>query len=249
MPKHHTPARLQDRYSVRCAPHVIGVLLDALAAGGAMLEVELNGVDDNPIVDLEGEVVHHGGNFYGGHVCFAMDAIKGAVASLAELLDRQLALLCSPETSDGLAENLVMGSGPERLVHHGFEAMQISASALAAEALKLTMPAASFNRSTESHNQDKVSMGTIAARDCLRVLELSERVAAILLLAASQAVDLRGPLDCAPQSVAIRDALRSRIPALDADRRQDGDIDQTIRMFRAGQLPTARPADMRRPGV
>ncbi len=104
------PARLQDRYSVRCAPHVIGVLLDALTMVRSILETELNGVDDNPVFDPESGAVLHGGNFYGGHVCFAMDSLKGAVASVADLLDRQLPLLCSPETSDGLPENLVPGS-------------------------------------------------------------------------------------------------------------------------------------------
>ncbi len=231
------PARLQDRYSVRCAPQVIGVLLDELASARETLETEINGVDDNPLIDLEHRTVLHGGNFYGGHVCAAMDSLKSAVASTADLMDRQLVLLCSPETSDGLPENLVSGRGPERFSHHGFKAMQITASALAAEALKLTMPAAAFSRSTESHNQDKVSMGTIAARDCLRILTLSESIGAILLLAASQAIDLRGADSCSPQSRAVRDAVRSEIPALLGDRRQDLDIEQVVRLYRAGVLP------------
>jgi len=239
------PARLQDRYSVRCAPHVIGVLLDSLAAAREILETEINGVDDNPLVDLERRTVLHGGNFYGGHVCAAMDSLKSAVASVADLLDRQLVLLCSPETSDGLPEDLVPGSDPERFVHHGFKAMQISASALTAEALKLTIPAAAFSRSTESHNQDKVSMGTIAARDCLRILDLSETVAVILLLAASQAVDLRGPDVCCPRSVALRDAVRTEVPMLRTDRRQDRDIEQIVRLHHAGLLPCPPPVDVR----
>jgi len=231
------PARLQDRYSIRCAPHVIGVLLDELASTRETLETEINGVDDNPLIDLENRTVLHGGNFYGGHVCAAMDSLKSAVASVADLMDRQLALLCSPETSDGLPENLVSVRGPERFSHHGFKAMQISASALAAEALKLTMPAAAFSRSTESHNQDKVSMGTIAARDCLRILELSESIGAILLLSASQAINLRGADSCSPQSRAVRDTVRSEIPTLLADRRQDLDIQRVIRLYRAGVIP------------
>ena len=95
-------------------------------------------------------------------------------------------------TSHGLPANLVAREGDAHVVHHGFKAMQITASALTAEALKLTMPASVFSRSTESHNQDKVSMGSIAARDCQRVLELTETVAIVELLALCQAVDLRG---------------------------------------------------------
>jgi histidine ammonia-lyase len=238
-----TPARLQDRYSVRCAPHVIGVLLDTLTTTRETLEIELNSVDDNPIVDFKNKTVLHGGNFHGAHVCAVMDSLKAAVASVADLLDRQLALLCSPETNGGLPENLVRKTGPEALVHHGFKAMQISASALAAEALKLTIPAAAFSRSTESHNQDKVSMGTIAARDCLRILELTESVAAIGLLATAQAVDVRGPAACSPHSVAMRNAVRERVPTLEDDRRQDIDIEQVLRLLREGLLPFPAPSD------
>jgi histidine ammonia-lyase len=226
------PARLQERYSIRCAPHVIGVLLDALAFTRGLLEIEVNGVNDNPIIDPDTGVVLHGGNFYGGHVAFAMDGLKAAVASVADMLDRQLVLLCSPDTSDGLPENLIDGAA-----HHGFKAMQISASALTAEALKLTMPAASFSRSTESHNQDKVSMGTIAARDCLRVLELGETVAAIGVLAACQAMDLRSDRVDSPRARAVHRAVRAVVPPVVADRRQDHDIAHVLDLYRSGKIP------------
>jgi histidine ammonia-lyase len=224
------PARLQDRYSLRCAPHVIGVLLDALDFAREWLEIELNGVNDNPIVDPESGEVHHGGNFYGGHVAFAMDGLKAAVASVADLLDRQLQLLCAPETSGGLPANLIRG-----VAHHGFKAMSIGASALAAEALKLTVPAASFSRSTESHNQDKVSMGTLAARDGLRAVELTETVAAIGLLAACQAAELRGAPP--PRLAALLAALRAEVPAVAADRRQDLDVARVLSLHRGRRLP------------
>jgi histidine ammonia-lyase len=231
------PARLQDRYSLRCAPHVIGVLVEAAAAAQRTLEIEANGVDDNPLIDAEAGEVLHGGNFYGGHVGFVMDGLKTAVASVADLLDRQLCLLCMPETSGGLPANLVAGSGAEAFTHHGFKAMQIATSALAAEALKLTMPATAFSRSTESHNQDKVSMGTIAARDCREVLDLTETVAAIALLACCQAVDLRGDEVASRRAHALRDALRKSVPMLVEDRRQDLDIEAVLGLYRGGELP------------
>jgi len=230
----YTPARLQDRYSLRCAPHVIGVLVDALDETRRILEVEINGVDDNPLVDPDTGDVLHGGNFYGGHVAFAMDSLKAAVASVADLLDRQLTLLCVPETSDGLPANLV---DAENVSHHGFKAMQISASALTAEALKLTMPAAAFSRSTESHNQDKVSMGTIAARDCRRIVELSETVASIVLLASCQALDLRDGGSGLRRPLALRDTVRKSVPRLTRDRRQDLDIERVLAALREDALP------------
>jgi histidine ammonia-lyase len=230
-------ARLQDRYSIRCAPHVIGVLVDALEFARGVLEIELNGVNDNPLVDPDSGEVLHGGNFYGGHVAFVLDALKAALASVADLLDRQLTLVCLPETSGGLPANLVAATGPDAITHHGFKAMQITASALAAEAQKLTMPAAAFSRSTESHNQDKVSMGAIAAREALRAAELTETIAAIHLLALCQAVDLRGAEPRALRSRALHAAVRKAVPKLVADRRQDHDVERVLALLRAGELP------------
>ena len=233
------PARLQDVYSLRCAPHVIGVLLDALAFARQAVEIELNGVNDNPIVDPDTGAVHHGGNFYGGHIAFAMDGLKAAAAGVADLLDRQMQLLCAPGSNGGLPENLTAGGSGA----HGFKAMSISTSALAAEALKLSMPAASFSRSTESHNQDKVSMGTIAARDARRVLELGETVAAMLLLADCQAHDLRGTTPAASASSALRERVRRHVATLDADRRQDLDIEAVLALHRTGALGLDAVAD------
>jgi histidine ammonia-lyase len=183
--------RLQDRYSIRCAPHVIGVLADALPWMRQSIENELNSANDNPIIDAVGERILHGGHFYGGHIAFAMDSMKNAVANLADLLDRQMALLVDSRYSNGLPANLSDVQGPRAAINHGLKALQIGVSAWTAEALKLTMPASVFSRSTECHNQDKVSMGTIAARDCLRVLELTEQVAAGLLITVRQGAWLR----------------------------------------------------------
>lgn len=235
-------ARVQDRYSLRCAPHVIGVLLDALPPMRRTLEIEVNGANDNPLIDPETGEVLHGGNFYGGHVAHAMDSLKLAVASVADLLDRQLALACSPETSHGLPANLVAVEGPERAAHHGFKAMQIAASALTAEALKLTMPASAFSRSTECHNQDKVSMGTIAARDAMRVGELAERVLAIVLLAACQALELRGG-EARPGNAALLRAVRGVAPRNAGDRRQDLDIEAVVAALRSGALSLGTPEE------
>lgn len=231
------PSRLQDRYSIRCAPHVIGVLLDALPWIRTTLEIEVNGASDNPLVDPDTGEIFHGGNFYGGHVCFAMDALKNAVANIGDLLDRQLVLLCQPAMSNGLPTDLVSLPEPASTAHHGFKAMQITASALAAEALKLTMPASVFSRSTENHNQDKVSMGTIAAGDCMKILDLVEMIAAVHLLALAQAVDLRDGQHCGSRTLALKDAIRAVADMNTADRRQDLDIDAVTALIRRRALP------------
>lgn len=184
-------SRLQDRYSIRCAPHVIGVVQDSLPWMRQMIEIELNSANDNPIIDGEGEHVLHGGHFYGGHIALVMDTLKNCIANLADLLDRQVALLMDTKFNHGLPSNLSAASKERRMLNHGFKAVQIGTSAWTAEALKGTMPASVFSRSTECHNQDKVSMGTIAARDCLRVIELTEQVAAAALMCSTQGLELR----------------------------------------------------------
>ena len=184
------PERIQDPYSIRCAPHVIGVFYDAEEMFRRIIETEMNSANDNPIVDPESRSIFHGGHFYGGHICFVMDSMKNTVGNLADLLDRQLAVMVDYKFNRGLPLNL-SGSSNDYSYNHGYKAVQIGASAWTAEALKNTMPMSVFSRSTECHNQDKVSMGTIAARDCIRILELSEQVAAACLLAAAQAVRLR----------------------------------------------------------
>ncbi|MBS0307366.1 MAG: aromatic amino acid lyase [Proteobacteria bacterium] len=223
--------RLQDRYSIRCAPHVIGVLGDALPWLRQFIENELNSANDNPIIDAEGEHILHGGHFYGGHIAFAMDSMKNAVANLADLLDRQMALMVDSRYNHGLPANLSGMEGPRATINHGLKALQISASAWTAEALKLTMPASVFSRSTECHNQDKVSMGTIAARDCLRVLELTEQVVAALLITVRQGVWLR--CKCNP-SAALTPALQEMMQALEADIRpveEDRRLEPDLRLL------------------
>ncbi|MDK6075942.1 HAL/PAL/TAL family ammonia-lyase [Massilia varians] len=223
--------RLQDRYSIRCAPHVIGVLADALPFFRATIENELNSANDNPIIDPEGERVLHGGHFYGGHIAFAMDGMKNAVANLADLMDRQLALLVDTRYNAGLPANLSGMQGERAAISHGLKALQISVSAWTAEALKLTMPASVFSRSTECHNQDKVSMGTIAARDCLRVLELTEQVAAALLIAVGQGIWLRtrgGEAHVVPRALA---AMAEGVGCVSAPMIEDRRLDQELQLL------------------
>jgi histidine ammonia-lyase len=178
--------RLQDRYSLRCAPHVIGVLEDAMPWLRQQIENELNSANDNPI-DRPDE-----------RACAARRAFlrrpHRAGHGHAEERGRQRGRPAGPPAGAAGRRPLQRTAcrptcrrppGQRAAINHGLKALQISVSAWTAEALKQTMPASVFSRSTECHNQDKVSMGTIAARDALRVLELTEQVVAALLIAAS----------------------------------------------------------------
>lgn len=227
--------RLQDRYSLRCAPHVLGVLADSLPWLRTFIETELNSANDNPVIDAEQERVLHGGHFYGGHIAFAMDSLKNLIANVADLLDRQLALLVDTRYNHGLPSNLSGAPSEVAMINHGFKAVQIAVSAWTAEALKNTMPASVFSRSTECHNQDKVSMGTIAARDARRNLELTEQVAAAVLLAARQGVWLRqqqGQVEMGEALEGMLLALASDYPPLTHDRALEAELRQCVGQIR-----------------
>lgn len=178
-----------------------------------------------------------GGNFSGGHVALAMDALKTAVASVADLLDRQMELVVDEKFSNGLTPNLVPprdDSDPLRGLDHGFKGMQLACSSLTADALSRCMPLSAFSRSTECHNQDKVSMGSTAARTARDVVALTEKVAAIHLLALCQARTCGVPNGWGRLGSCIAGSAptcrRSTRPAM------GGDIAIVIDLLHAGQL-------------
>jgi phenylalanine ammonia-lyase len=230
---------VQDRYSIRCAPHVTGVLRDVLSWVDDWLQTEINSSDDNPLFNVDAHRVESGGNFYGGHIGQAMDSLKVALANLCDLMDRQLELVVDEKFNAGLTPNLIPRfepTHPEVGVHHGFKGMQLCCSAMAAEALKLCNPATIHSRSTEAHNQDKVSMGSIAARDARTIVELAQNIAAIHLIACCQALELRGVEKCSPRTAEAFRMVRERVAFLDGDRFMDEDIATCVELIQSGTL-------------
>jgi len=136
-----SPEALQDPYSIRCTPQITGVLDDALQWISDWVTTEANSSNDNPIFDFETGRPLMSGNFYGGHMAFAMDALKMALASIADMSDRQVHAARHPQMNRGLPADLAGVRGDQAVFHHGFKAMSLSTSALAADALKNTMPA------------------------------------------------------------------------------------------------------------
>jgi histidine ammonia-lyase/phenylalanine ammonia-lyase len=240
------PVKIQDTYSLRCAPQCIGALYDTLDWARQWISTEINSANDNPLYDLEHRQVHSGGNFSGFHVGLAMDTLKTAVASVADLLDRQFALMVDEKYSNGLTPNLIAplpDDHPEKGIYHGFKVMQLALSALAAEALNKCMPMTVFSRSTECHNQDKVSMGSIAARQARDVIEITERCCAIHLLGACQAADLRGPNKLG-RTRAVYERIRAVSPFVERDRELEEDIYAVAEMVHSGVLLDAvRPEE------
>jgi histidine ammonia-lyase len=230
--------QIQDKYSLRCAPQFTGVLWDTLAWVEQWLSVEINSTNDNPLFDVASGAVLSGGNFSGGHVGLAMDTLKTAVASVADLMDRQLELVVDEKFNHGLTPNLIADfppGHPEEGLNHGFKGMQIACSSLTAEALSRCMPLTVFSRSTECHNQDKVSMGATAARQARDVVALTEKVAVIHLLALCQAADLRGA-DKLGRTRAVYDRVRAEVPFVDTDREMADDIARVLDLLHEGSL-------------
>ena len=235
-------AKIQDKYSIRCAPQCIGALYDAIGWIRRILDVELNSSNDNPLYDLDAGVVRSGGGFSGFHVGLAMDTLKTAVASVADLLDRQFELLNDEKYNMGLGmccTNPLPETHPEAGTHHGFKGMQLAISAVTAEALNACTPMTVFSRSTACHNQDKVSMGAVAARQAREVVRLTQQVAAMHLLILCQAADLRGADQLGEGTRRIYDAVRSVSAFVERDRELRGDIEAVVGLIRSGRLGEA----------
>lgn len=212
---------IQDNYSMRCAPQVLGVIRDNLTISKNWVETEINSVNDNPLIDGENEKIYTSGNFYGGYVAHAMDTLKICAANLADLLDKEFALLVDHKFNRGLGENLKLA--PESY-YHGFKAMQITLSSLSADVIKNTTAASIHSRPTESLNQDKVSMGTTAANDFAKMMPELHNMLAIAFLGMAQAVDIRGVEKVSPHLKGIYDEIRVIVKPLVEDRRMDIDI-------------------------
>ncbi|NLC28190.1 MAG: aromatic amino acid lyase [Campylobacteraceae bacterium] len=212
---------IQDNYSLRCAPQILGVVRDNLELSKKWVEQEINSVNDDPLIDGTNEVIYASGNFYGGYVAHAMDTLKICVANVADLLDKEFALLVDDKFNRGLGENLKL-----RKEHyfHGFKAMQITLSSLSADIIKNTTAASTHSRPTESLKQDKVSMGTTAALDFQKMMEPLSLMLSIAFIGLAQAVDIIGKTKASPTLQKHYDIIRSCVKPLMEDRRMDGDI-------------------------
>jgi histidine ammonia-lyase len=221
---------IQDPYSIRCAPQVIGAARDALGWCRNLLQRELNSVNDNPIVDPETGEVIFAGNFYGGHVALAMDLLKNAAASVADLLDRQFALLVDSRFNGGLPETLIAYKGC------GVKGLQITCSALAVRAAQRAAPDTVLSRPTEVNNQDKVSLGLHAALNAAEIATLLQQVLACELTALSNAAVLRDENLVSPGGKQLLARIRSLSPVLTSDRRLDQDLQQLTQAIDRGEI-------------
>ena len=215
--------KIQDRYSIRCAPQITGVYRDTLRFARDLITEELNSANDNPLVDIEAGRLYNTGNFYGGHICAACDYMRTALANIADLSDKQAEVIIDGKFN-GLTENLIPFTPADHTragLRLGFKAAQITISAIRGEVATYCFPVSLTSAPTEALNQDKVSMGTISARKWAEQIELVFLQFATHLLAAMQAVDLAGYEDFAPFTKNVHDEVRKMSAFVEDDRELD----------------------------
>ena len=216
---HRACDRVQDPYSIRCQPQVIGACLDVLRHVCAVLEIEANAVTDNPLVFVDSRAVLSGGNFHAEPVALAADYLALAIAEIGALSERRIALLIDSHLS-GLPPFLVRQSG----LNSGFMMTQVTAAALASENKSHAHPASVDSLPTSANQEDHVSMATYAARRLHTMLDNVMDIVAIELLAAAQGIEFHHPQTSSPAIEAVIGALREISPAYEDDRSLSSDI-------------------------
>ena len=228
---HRTCARVQDPYSLRCQPQVMGACLDLMTQQAATLTTEANAVTDNPLVFAEANEVLSGGNFHAEPVAFAADVLALACAEIGSITERRVALLVDPKMS-GLPPFLAPDSG----VNSGFMMAQVTAAALVAENRMLCHPASVDSIPTSANQEDHVSMATHGARRVLTMTANALNVVAIELLAACQGIDLRAPLKTSAALLRAHGALRLSVPFAPDDRLLALDIAEAALVLRRSDV-------------
>ena len=221
--------RVQDPYSLRCQPQVMGAVLDHLDFAAGVLEREANAVSDNPLVFPEEDEILSGGNFHAEPVAMAADVIAIALAEIGSLSERRIALLTDAKMS-GLPAFLV----PEPGLNSGFMIPQVTAAALVSENKGLAHPASVDSLPTSANQEDHVSMATYAARRLTDMSRNAAVVVAIELMAAAQGVDLRKPLETSPKLREAMGAIRARAAFLDEDRYIAPEIEAVTQLVLSG---------------
>jgi tyrosine ammonia-lyase len=227
---------VQDPYSVRCAPQILGAFQEALWHVEAVVTRELNASTDNPLVFPQMPAVIHCGNFYGQQIAMVCDYLRIGLAKLALLADRQLDRLVNWRYSLGLPP-LLAGGDPG--LNSGFAGCQLLATSLAAECRLLSAPASVQTIPTNANNQDVVSMGCIAARMTRDLVRKLWKVVAIQALALAQAADVRGPASLGSQYRSLHAAIRRVSPRLTADRPLFEEIAAVTGLLQSAELQSA----------
>ena len=205
--------RVQDAYSIRCAPQVHGATLDALHFIKEKIEIEMNAVTDNPIIFSEDGIAISAGNFHGQPLALVFDYMGIAISELANISERRLERMVNPALSNGLPPFLVKNPG----INSGFMIVQYSAASLVSENKVLAHPSSVDSIPSSANQEDHVSMGTIGARKANEILKNTRKVIAMEILTACQAIDLRDNGKLGKYTRRAYNKIREYIPFLNND--------------------------------
>ncbi len=223
--------RVQDSYSIRCIPQIHGASKDAVNYVCSRVEIELNSVNDNPLIFTDDGDHLEGGNFHGQPMALAMDFMSIALAELANVAERRVERLTNGSLSD-LPRFLTKEGG----LNSGFMIAQYTAASLVSENKVLAHPASVDSIPTSANQEDHNSMGSIAARKCFQVLKNVQKVISIELLTAAQGIEFLRPLKCGKGTRAAIKEIRKHIPALGKDRIMHIDINKISELVETGSL-------------
>jgi histidine ammonia-lyase len=232
--------KVQDAYSLRCAPQVHGATRDLLDYVDYTVSVELNAATDNPLVLVEDDLLVSNGNFHGQPLAFALDALAMGVAELANISERRVERLVNPSLSGGLPPFLTVEGG----LNSGFMIPQYVAASLVSENKVLAHPASVDSIPTSAGQEDHVSMGSVAGAKAWQVLANVEWALAIELLAGAQGVEFLAPLEPGHGVGAAHRFVRSLSPRVTEDRQLGGDIETVAGSIRDGSLVAAVEAEL-----
>jgi histidine ammonia-lyase len=240
-PSHADCGRVQDPYSLRCAPQVLGAARDALTYCEGVFAAELGAVTDNPLIfPAEGDVLT-GGNFHGQPLALALDFLAIALAQVASFAERRTYYLVGPHDWDTRPDAIPLFMTPEPGVSSGYMIAQYAAAALVNEIKVLAHPASIDSIPTSAGMEDFVSMGATAAIKLQQALDLAYSVVAIELLCAAQGLDFRLPLKPGRGALAAHEAVRGIVSRLDEDRPPAPDIEALAAAVRDGLLEGLAP--------
>jgi histidine ammonia-lyase len=242
MASHRGPGctRVQDAYSLRCAPQVHGAARDTVEHAAAVASRELAAAIDNPVITLDGRVESNG-NFHGAPVGYVLDFLAIAVADVAAMSERRTDRFLDVARSNGLPPFLAHDAG----VDSGHMIAQYTAAGIVSELKRLAVPASVDTIPSSAMQEDHVSMGWAAARKLRRALDGLTRVLAVEILTAARAIDLRAPLVPAPATGAVRDAVRAAgVDGPGADRHLAPEIEAVVRLVDDGSVLTATSLDL-----
>ncbi len=230
---HNDCGEVQDAYSIRCIPQVHGAVYDTIEHVNSVIDIEMNSATDNPLIFVDEDKVISGGNFHGEPIALVMDFLGIALSELASISERRTDRMVNPNSNNKKLPPFLVKNGG---LNSGFMIVQYAAASIVSENKVLAHPASVDSIPTSAGKEDFNSMGSIAARKCIKILNNLENVLAIEFLTACQALDFKKPLKSSKALMKVHALLRSGVAFMETDRFISPDIYESLRIIRSEEF-------------